>query len=256
MTEPRTRRLRRTPMKLSAALALATLSLLASGLASGCGQQQGSTTETERSDNKIGSCTRDDAGVVHALAVYTSFDLDHDGVGNALMVTRPDSTCPNVMFSKVGDHVPSLELKDVALDLASAQRVIVPGRDGDLMAIREVHPRGGFQVHLYAYADNKLAEVRTPDGDLILPFVATDTKGGYVSASCVDNGLVVRQAVAHKPPGVVSAWDIQETSYRLDGTTAKVTGTEEAKDNVLDHDLAKDYPELVGREMFKSGCGP
>lgn len=233
-------------------LALATIALLASG----CGQQ-GGTTETQPSDNnnnKIGSCATSDDAVVRALPVYEAIDLDHDGVGESLMVTRPDSTCPNIMFTKVDARFTSVPLKDLQLDLRSAQRVIVPGRDGDLMAIREVHPRGGFQEHLYAYADGKLAEVKTSGGDLPVPFVATDTRGGYQSVSCADNGFVVRQAVAHEPPGVVFTWDVRETSYRLDGATAKPSGVKEVKDNVLDQYLRKDFPELVGREMFKSGC--
>ncbi len=251
MTEPRLGALRHTAMKRST-VALATIALLASG----CGQQGGTTTETQRSDNnnKIGSCTPSDDAVVRALPVYEAIDLDHDGVGESLMVTRPDSTCPNIMFTKVDARFTSIPLKDLQLDLRSAQRVIVPDRDGDLMAIREVHPRGGFQEHLYAYADGKLAEVKTSGGDLPVPFVATDTRGGYESVSCADNGFVVRQAVAHEPPGVVFTWDVQETSYQLDGATAKPSGVKEVKDNVLDQYLRRDFPELVGREMFRSGC--
>ncbi len=255
MTEPVIRLQRPTAMKRTP-LALATIALLASG----CGQQGGTTTETQRSDNnnndnKIGSCTTSDDAVVRARPVYEAIDLDHDGVGESLMVTRPDSTCPNIMFTKVDARFTSVPLKDLQLDLRSARRVIVPGRDGDLVAIREVHPRGGFQEHLYAYADGKLAEVKTSGGDLPVPFVATDTKGGYVSASCADGGFVVRQAVVHQPAGIVFAWDVRETAYQLDGATAKSGGVDEVKDNVLDQYLRRDFPELVGREMFKSGCG-
>ncbi|MDQ6641423.1 MAG: hypothetical protein M3Y66_02895 [Actinomycetota bacterium] len=238
-------------MKRRTTLAMASLALLASG----CGQQAGTSSPTNAAADKVGSCAPGDAGVVHALPVYATLDLDHDGVGNTLMVTRPDSTCPNVMFSKVAGHVTSVDLGSVQLTLDSARRVIVPGHPGDLVAIREVHPRGGFQLHLYGYAGGKLAEVTTPDGAPPMPFVATDTKGGYLSASCIDHGFVLRQAVTHRPPGVVFAWDIKEASYRLDGTTAKPGGVKEIKNNVLDQELAKTYPALVKRQMFVTGCG-
>lgn len=250
MTEPRAGTLRPTAMKRTTILAVATAALLATG----CGQQPASPPKADEPAGKVGSCATDSAGVVQALPIYEAVDLDHDGVGNPLMVTRKDSTCPNLLFSKVAHGYAWLDLKDLELDLKSAQRVIVPGRGGDLVAIREVHPRGGFQEHLYGYADAELAEVTTPEGDPPVPFVATDTKGGYLSTSCVDNGFVLRQAVAHKPSGIVFAWDIQETPYRLDGSTATPGATTEVKDNVLDQDLAKDYPELVQRELFTTGC--
>jgi hypothetical protein len=251
MTEPGAGALRPTAMKLTTILAVATAALLAGG----CGQQAASPSKADQPVGKVGSCGTDSAGVVHALPVYEAVDLDHDGVGNALMVTREDSTCPNLLFSKVAGGYAWLDLKDVQLDLKSAKRVVVPGRNGDLVAIREVHPRGGFQEHLYGYGDGKLAEVTTPGGAPPVPFVATDTKGGNVSVSCTDGGLVVRQAVAHTPPGIVFAWDIREKTYRLDGTTATPGAGKEVRDNVLDQNLARDYPELVKREMFTTGCG-
>lgn len=250
MTEPRSGALRPTAMKRTATLALATAALLVSG----CGQQPASPPAAARVTGSVGSCAAGSASVLHALQVHERVDLDHDGAGNALMVTRPGSDCPNVLFSKVAGHYASLPLDGVRLDLEGAHRVVVPGRRGDLVAIDEAHPRGGFQVHLYAYARGSLAEVTTPGGDLPLPFVATDTSGGYVSASCTDQGFVVRQAVAHRPPGVVFAWDVEDTSYRLVGTTARATGTREVADNVLDANLAKNFPELVGRALFTSGC--
>jgi predicted small lipoprotein YifL len=240
-------------MKRTTIVAMTVATLLS---AAGCGQQGGTSPKAgPPTADKVGSCATSSSSVLHALPVYQAIDLDHDGGGETLSVTRPDSTCPNVMFAQVHGDFASLDLKGVQLDLKTARRVIVPGRDSDLMAIREVHPRGGFQVHLYGYADGRLAEVTTPEGDRVVPFVATDTRGGYVSASCTDGGLVVRQAVAHKPPGVVFAWDVEQVSYQLDGTTATPGKKREVKDNVLDARLAKDYPELVGREMFTSGCG-
>jgi hypothetical protein len=190
-----------------------------------------------------------------ARAVYTAVDLDHDGVGEAVKVTRDESQCPGVMFTTVEGRLTSTKLRDPALDLRSGERVILPGRDGDLLAVRAVHPRGGFQVHLYGY-DGGLDEVKTDDGHPVVPFVATDTTGGYLSVRCDDDALVVREAVAHEPPGIVFAWDIRETAYTLDGNRATKGATEETADNVLDNRLGTKFPDVKKLQMFVKGCSP
>jgi hypothetical protein len=73
-------------------------------------------------------------------------------------------------------------------------------------------------VQVYAF-DDDLGEV-TADGQPVVPFVATDTTGGYLSVTCADDALVCGQAVAHEPPGIVFAWDVRETRYAVDGLRA------------------------------------
>jgi hypothetical protein len=190
-----------------------------------------------------------------AKPVRAAVDLDHDGVRDAVKVTTPDSACPHVMFTRLGDgRVVSLDLQTVDLSLDTGQRVVVPKRPGDLLAVRQVHPRGGFQEHLYGWDGTAFAEV-TASGQPVVPFVATDSKGGFVSVSCADGALVVQQAVAHTPPGIVFAWDVTETSYTLHGSTAPPGATTKVADNVLDPQLSATYPHLAKREMF-TGCAP
>jgi hypothetical protein len=117
-----------------------------------------------------------------------------------------------------------------------------------------VHARGGFQERLYGWDGRTFAEVTTA-GQPVVPFVATDTKGGYVSVSCADGALVVQEAVAHTPPGIVFAWDVKETSYALSGNTATPGATRKTADNVLDKALGSRFPQLTERRMFR-GCAP
>lgn len=255
MTEPRIAGLRPSAMQLSATLALATVTLLASG----CGQAKPSLGGEASSDapaaDSIGTCAATDPVIAKAPVVVRA-DVDGDGAAEDVRMTLLDAThCPNYLFTKIGSHLVGVNLHHASFTGQDLRAVSIPSRQGQLVVARATHPRGGFQTHLYAYADKKLAEVTAPGGDLPIPFVATDTTGGYVSASCTSNGFVVRQAVVHEPPGIVFAWDIRETAYQLDGTTAKPSGTKEIKDNVLDKFLREDYGALVRREMFTTGCG-
>ena len=187
-----------------------------------------------------------------ARAVDAAVDLDHDGVGDALKVTRDESQCPGRMFAKVKGRLVSVRLPDATVDLTSAQRVVLPGRVGDLLAVRSGHPRGGFQVRLFGY-DGELDEVTARSRPLV-PFVATDTRGGYVSARCKGDTIVVREAVAHEPPGIVFAWDIKETPYTVKGNVATKGATTETADNVLDDRLGTMFPDVKKRQMFTKGC--
>ena len=178
------------------------LTLAAAGmLASGCGQQ--ASVPTHAPEALVGCTqTQSKAAARNAGEVPAEVDLDGDGSPDKLLLTRDDAACPGVLFTTVKDRRYSAKVRDPAgLDLTSATRVSLPGREGDLLALRAEHPRGGFQVQVYAF-DDSLGEV-TADGQPVVPFVATDTTGGYLSVTCADGALVVRQAVAHEPPGIV-----------------------------------------------------
>jgi len=135
--------------------------------------------------------------------------------------------------------------------LSKAFAVEVPGREGALLVTRQDHPRGGFQLRLYAAGSDELVELRTDDGPL-LPFVALDVQEHPLSVDCADGGVVVTEAVAHKPPGVMFAWDIQRTTYAVEGGEVTAGETEEIADNVLPAQLKSKYPDLVDYSAFKS----
>ena len=237
-------RMTRTPM-----LALAAASMLLAG----CGQQP--SAPPTQAPEALAGCTQaqSKAAVRHAGAAPAEVDLDGDGSADKVLLTRADGPCPGVLFTTVKDRRYSAKVRDPAgLDLTSATRVSLPGREGDLLALRAEHPRGGFQVRVYAF-DDALGEV-TADGQPVVPFVATDTTDSYLSVTCADGELVVRQAVAHEPPGIVFAWDVEETRYAVDGLRATRGATTEVADNVLDEQLGKEFPDVKHRRMFAKGC--
>jgi hypothetical protein len=230
------------------------LTLAAAGLlVSGCGQQA-SDAPTQAPEGLVGCTqTQSKAAARDASEVPAEVDLDGDGSPEKVLITRDDAACPGVLFTTVKDRRYSAKVRDLAgLDLTSATRVSLPGREGDLLALRAEHPRGGFQVQVYAL-DDALGEV-TAAGQPVVPFVATDTTGGYLSVTCADDALVVRQAVVHEPPGIVFAWDVKETRYAVDGLRATRGATTEVADNILDQQLGKEFPDVKHRRMFAKGC--
>ena len=124
------------------------------------------------------------------------------------------------------------------------------GRTGDLVLLREEHPRGGFQAHLYGYAGGHLEEL-TVQGRPVLPFVATDVLTDPLSARCTDGGFEVLRARRHEPVGIVAAWDVFRTTYTVDGNRVHVGPTPKVADNVLDQDLPTRFPDLVGHALFE-----
>ena len=127
----------------------------------------------------------------------------------------------------------------------------VPGRKGELLVTRQDHPRGGFQLRVYAAGDGKLVELEA-DGHSLVPFVALDVQEHPLSIDCTNGGVVITEAVAHEPPGVMFAWDIRRTPYVVDGTEVTAGKTEEIADNVLPGQLDAKYPDLVKYAAFKS----
>ena len=105
-------------------------------LAAGCARQQPESPPVAAPD-RIGSCSVADTKptMQSAKPIHASVDLDHDGVGDAVKVTLPGSACPHLMFTRLGDgRVISLDLGTVELSLGTGRRVVVPKRDGDLLA--------------------------------------------------------------------------------------------------------------------------
>src|SRR5207237_8434465 len=71
------------------------------------------------------------------------------------------------------------------------------------------------------------------------------------SVDCGQGAIVLTQAVAHEPPGILAAWDIRTTTYALEGSTVHAR-TEETADNVLPAQLPRRYPQLVRHTLFAS----
>ena len=121
-----------------------------------------------------------------------------------------------MVFAKVGEGFVHAQLPVGGPPVTKAFAVAVPGREGALLVTRQDHPRGGFQLSVYAAGPDGLVELKT-DGHPIVPFVALDVQEHPLSVDCTDGGVVLTEAVAHKPAGVTAAWDIQRTTYAVDG---------------------------------------
>jgi len=199
---------------------------------------------------KVGRCPVDSPAVVSARTIATA-DLDGDGQSEAIKLTAPDGDCASLLFAKLGEGFAHAQMPIGAPPLSEAFAVEVPGREGALLVTRQDHPRGGFQLRVYAAGADELVELKADDHPLV-PFVALDVQEHPLSIDCTDGGVVLTEAVAHKPPGVVFAWDIQRTTYALEGAEVTAEETEEIADNVLPAQLEAKYPDLVDYAAFKS----
>jgi hypothetical protein len=206
-------------------------------------------TEPE-STQLVGQCPPDAPSVVSARTVAT-VDLDGDGKTEPVRLTAPDGDCANLLFAQQGDGYVFAQLPVGAPALSSAFGVAVPGREGALLATRQDHPRGGFQLRVYAAGPDGLVELEDK-GEPLVPFAALDVMEHPLSIDCADNGLVVTEAVAHDPHGMVFAWDVRRTAYTLEGSQVTAGKTVEVADNVLPAKLRASYPDLVRHATFPS----
>lgn len=188
----------------------------------------------------------------HPSPAGTSLDLDGDGTADDVRIDAApvDGQCRDAVIASVGGHetVAPLagELPVSSKDLAAVR---VPGRTGDLLLVTAQHPRGGFQATLYGYADGALVAL-TVDGQPIFPFVATDAPSTPMAATCTDGGFEVTVGRRHEPIGVAPAWDVDRTTYVVDGTTVTKGATTEVADNVLEKDFRTTYRALLSYSLF------
>jgi hypothetical protein len=212
----------------------------------GCGDQ---------TDDRPGSATSPTCPepAAHGKAVEVlRADLDGDGTADRISSVPATSSCRAAVIASVGGHEGSVPLDDaLPIPSGSSFAITVPGRQGELAVVRQEHPRGGFQVHLIGYADGKLGEL-TVDGRPVLPFVATDAMTTPLAAGCVADGFEVTDARAHQPIGVMPAWDVYRTTYRVDGTEVTRGETAEVADNVLDPQLRSGYRKLMHYSLFQN----
>lgn len=234
-------RLRPTGMLMRVLGTLVALPLLVAG----CGDSGSSDTDGTSDESSI-VCT----GSPDAPGV--SLDLDGDGAADTVHVDGApvDGTCSDAVVADVhGKQVVARFEYGLPVEPDNLTGVQVPGRNGALLLITAQHPRGGFQAALYGFADGKLEEL-TVDGGGIFPFVATDAPSTPMAATCVDGGFEVTTARRHEPIGVVAAWDVDRTTYAVDGNTVTKGETTEVVDNVLEKDFRTKYRALTSYSLF------
>lgn len=241
MAERRGPRLRPSGMRM-----LATGLLLALLLA-GCGDEGSRRAEPDQSPSaSSGSCVP----VGEERGPVSDPDLDGDGAADSVeFVDHRD--CPGALVAHVGEENFVAQIReDLPVRAGDLQALALPGRTGEVLLVTVQHPRGGFQAHLFGYADGAFEELLV-DGGPIFAFVATDTNSTPLSASCVDGGFAVSEAVAHEPIGVVPAWDVFRTTYAVDGNAVTKSPREEVADNVLDAELETRYRALTRHRFFE-----
>jgi hypothetical protein len=184
----------------------------------------------------------------------TTADLDGDGTDEVVRLTRAAGECGPALVASAKSAEGAMWVTEVSVDgppVTGAFAITVPGDDGQLLATRADHPRGGYQLRVYAAGDEALVELEA-DGGTLVPFVVTDVQEHPFSIDCADGGLVLTDAVLHEPIGVAPAWDVTRTTYAVDGTTVTAGATEEVADNVPTKQLGADYPELLAHAAFES----
>ncbi|MGZ8741756.1 MAG: hypothetical protein ACXWXO_02410 [Nocardioides sp.] len=227
----------RTTATISALLVLIVLG--------GCGED--SPSAETAAPPRWGDCTLDDlenAGGAELAAV---------GDSEVTLVDQGDGPCAGGLVARSGEGVTGLDVADLDLEAGTA-RVVALGDTSELLLVHGgVHPRGGFQPHLFVLADG-LHEVME-GGNPLLPFVATDGGAAPMTATCVGDGKIgVLTATTSEPPGVILAWDVQRTAYRLEGHEAVLVGTKLVRDHAADPMLRKEMPELFDPDASFADC--
>ncbi len=219
----------------------------------GCGSSDSSGKDDSgktAASEKVGQCPAGSLAVQQARTMAT-VDVDGDGRADAVRLTGADNDCPNVLFAKVAGGYLSAQLPVGAPLVTSVVGVDLEGRDGALVVTRQDHPRGGFQLRVFATGPDGLAELKS-EGQPLVPFVATDVREQPLSVDCQGARVVVTEATAHSPAGVVPAWDVRQTAYSIDGSEVTNADVKEIADNVLDKQLGKRYPALTKYAVFPS----
>ena len=237
-----------------AAVPLALLVLAACGSAGqGSGAEDstsGGSASGSSAGTVAGSCSADDSALDRARTV-TKADLEGDGTAEPVRLTAPGGACGDILLA-TGKVTYAVQLPAGGPPVRSAYAVQVPGRAGQLVVTRSEHPRGGYQLRVYAPSGNALTELRRGTEPLV-PFVATDVQEQPLSIDCRPGGFVVTQAVAHEPSGVIFAWDVRRTTYDLaDDATLSAGPEKEIKDNVLPAQLTRQWRDLVAHTAFAS----
>lgn len=211
----------------------------------GCGNAAGESsgpTDAPASSAQVGGCASGDA----ALASAEKLGVADLGLGEApVALTGPGAPCPHTVFTRAPDGTAYVELGYEPV----AARVISVG-DTQVVAVRQDHPRGGFQEHLYVARGAALNEV-TIDGNPLLPFVALDTPGQpHAYADCDGGGLTVLDPAPIQPPGAGVGWDVFATTYTLAEGEADSTPRSRLEHSVPDSRVEARRPTLFSDTWF------
>ncbi len=244
----------------SVALAIVPLALVLTG----CGQDASTgrdgradvadpaASESGPSPSRWKDCTV--AAFEDADAPVTRVGTVSSGSTGPTEIKLPTSgPCGGGLVARTGSGVSGADVSGLDLDPSTIQVVSLRGAESAAL-IRvdsSQHPRGGFQPHLFRVPDGQ--EITVDDRPLI-PFVATDGGMAPMTVRCGPDGTIeVLQASTSEPPGVVLAWDVEQTTYAL-GDPVREVGTEQVRDHVADPVLRADLPDLFDPAALLGNC--
>ena len=132
-------------------------------------------------------------------------------------LTGGGGECADTLFARP-ERLPLLRPRD-GPPVTSAFAVALPGPDGQLLVTRADHPRGGFQLRVYAAGRRELAELEV-DG------TRWCRSSRPTCRSTREHRLRRRGARGHRggrarAAGRRAAWDVKRTTYAVDGTTVR-----------------------------------
>jgi hypothetical protein len=234
------------------AIVLVSCLLVVAGCGSASEEPRSGTEKSSEGPGaaKIGECPVDSPAVKAARTLVRA-DIDGDGRAEAVRLTAADADCPDLLFAETEQGYLATRLPDGGPEVRNAFAVQVPGHEGDVVVTRQDHPRGGYQLRLFAAGADDLGELEDGNGPLV-PFVALDVDEHPFRVDCTDGGVALTEAVAHEPPGVLFAWDVRRTTYAVTGTEIGRTATREVADNVLPEQLDRKFPALKEHRAFAS----
>lgn len=159
--------------------------------------------------------------------------------------------------SAQGSAPPAASASGTVLHGRLVGRLRLDGLAAPLLVTREAHVRGGYQMHAYVGGGSgrPSTELLDASGNPVVPFVEGDTRPeAYASVACVARGLQVDVATPTRPSGVLRAWDVVRTTYRVDRSGAHAAGERRVATSVPDRSMHRDWADLVRDRMFV-GCG-
>lgn len=172
-----------------------------------------------------------------------------------------EGPCAGGLVARTEDGVVGIDVAALDLVASSAQvvrlRSDTDGNRRELLVVHGgVHPRGGYQSHLFVF-DGRLGGLRElrVDGDPLLPFVATDGGAAPMTARCTeDGGIELLSATLTEPATKAPAWDITRTTYRWDGSALRPSGSQRISHAVPPTQLSNQWPALSNKPELFANC--
>ncbi|MGZ4492001.1 MAG: hypothetical protein ACXVEU_14770 [Nocardioidaceae bacterium] len=119
------------------------------------------------------------------------------------------------------------------------------------------HPAGGRALHLFMFDPlrHRVAEV-TAHGRPLLPVESRAGGDAPMTARCTRHGIAVWAARPSQPPGIVLAWDLTRTDYRLDRPAASTLSRTTVAQDVADPTMRRRMPALFHPRSVLRNCAP